>query len=170
MDQLIDTIRAAVATDASKEQKAAGVHACRTIVAALDTEPGKPIVLHGAPPKPPLSGVSFDQVLDLLIGKLTAIAHANDANQAAAELLPPRDAVARPAPPRTGLRVPAARPANVARAANVARPASVARPANVAHPANVTRPANTARPNVARRSHASSPAGASDTNTPPRKP
>jgi len=111
MDQLIDTIRAAIAADASKEQKAAGLQACRTITAALDTEPGKPIVLLGTPPRPPLSGVSLDQVLDLAIAKLTTIANARDTHSEP-ELGSPRDAVALPSPPlpapsRTGLRVPA---------------------------------------------------------------
>jgi hypothetical protein len=132
MDQLIDTIRAAIAMDASGEQKAAGVQACRTIVAALDAEPGKPIVLPGTPPRPALSGVSFDQVLDLLIGRLTSIANARDAPGVPAQPAQPapRDAVTLPTPPRTGLRVPAA-PLAIARSAKPARPASVARP-NVA--------------------------------------
>ena len=168
MDQLIDTIRAAIAADASKEQKAAGVQACRTIVAALDTEPGKPIVLPGTPPKPPLSGVSFDQVLDLLIGRLTSIANASDTHSAP-ELPAPRDAVALPAPPRIGLRVPAV-PLAIPRPANVARPPNVERPAIMARPANPARPASVARPNVARRSNAPRPVRASHTNTSPRKP
>jgi len=149
MDQLIDTIRTAIAPDASKEQKAAAVQACRTIAAALDTEPGKTIVLPGTPPKPPLSGVSLDQVLDLLIGRLTSIANARDA-QSAPEAPPPRDAVALTAPTRTGLRVPA--------------PLAIARPVSVARPASV------ARPNVARRSNAPRPVHASHSNPPPRKP
>lgn len=133
MQELIDVIRAAIATDASKEQKAAGVQACRAIVAALDTEPGKPIVLPGVPHKPPLSGVSLDQVLDLLIGRLTSIADAREAHIPPA-LPPPHDAVALPAPSRTGLRVPAP----LAVRTNVARPANAAR-TNVARPANAAR-------------------------------
>lgn len=154
MDQLIDTIRAAIATDASKEQKAAGVQACRTITAALDTEPGTPIVVPGTPPRPPLSGVSLDQVLDLAIAKLTTIANARDAHSEP-ELRSPRDAVAFPSPPvpapsRTGLRVPAA-PLAIPRPANVSPPANVARPANAARPANVTRSASAARPAISAR-------------------
>ncbi len=53
MQELIDVIRAAVTTDATNEQKAAGVQACRTIAAALDIEPGKPIVLPGSPSASP---------------------------------------------------------------------------------------------------------------------
>jgi len=141
MDQLIDTIRAAIATDASKEQKAAGVQACRTITAALDTEPGKPIVLPGTPARPPLSGVSLDQVLDLLIGRLTSIANAREASTSHVppHQLPPAasssglPAVASVAssPPGirrpVGLRVPkggVGLPAGVVRAASSSRPAS----------------------------------------------
>lgn len=122
MQELIDVIRAAIATDATKDQKAAGVQACRTIAAALDTEPGKPIVLAGAPPKPPLAGVSLDQVLDLLIGRLTSIANARDANDKAPALAQPPDSVALPALSRTGLRVPTAArsPVPLPRAAGVA--------------------------------------------------
>lgn len=145
MDQLIDVIRAAIATDANKEQKAAGAQACRTIAAALDTEPGKPIVLAGTPPRPPLAGVSLDQVLDLLIGRLTSIANAHDANNKAPELPQPRDSVALPAPSRTGLRVPTAarsalplpRAAGLARAPNgrpTTRPATAARSTSAKKP------------------------------------
>src|SRR5262245_55404222 len=99
MQELIDVIRAAIAADATQQQKAAGVQACRTIVAALDTEPGKPIVLPGAPPRSPLAGISIDQVLELLVARLTVVA---DAREAATE--PP------PAPAPTGFRVPPVAP------------------------------------------------------------
>ena len=100
MHDLIDIIRAAVAGDATTEQKAAGVQACRTIAAALDTEPGKPLVLPGTPPPTATSRVSVDQVLDLMIARLTTIANERDAN--------PQP----PARPPVALRVPAgARPA-----------------------------------------------------------
>jgi len=150
MDQLIDTIRAAVATDASKEQKAAGVQACRTIAAALDTEPGRPIMLPGTPAKPPLSGVSLDQVLDLAIAKLTSIASAQEAQ--AAPALP---ASASAVPSRAGLRVPApvaiAVPPNMTRPANVVpRSAKVARPENLARAPNRARAPNLPRPTSAR--------------------
>ena len=49
MNELIESIRVAVATEASAEQKLAGAQACRTILAALDTEPGKPFLLPGMP-------------------------------------------------------------------------------------------------------------------------
>lgn len=95
MDQLIDTIRAATASGASTDQKAAGVLACRTIIAALDTEPGKPIVLPGTPSAlHSAAPVSLDQVLDMMIAKLSAIA--NEQGKSSAPALPPPN----------GLRVP----------------------------------------------------------------
>lgn len=112
MDALIDIIRTAIATGATTEQKAAGVQACRTIATALDTEPGKPLTLGTAVPVRPLSGLSLDQVLDLMIARLDVVAKER-------EQTPPQ-----PAPPITvprGLRLPMATSA----AMNV-----VARPAN----------------------------------------
>ncbi len=99
MQELIEVIRVAVTTDATAEQKATGVQACRTIVAALDTEPGRPIVLPGMTMPAPTSRVSVDQIIDLMIGRLTTIAAQRDA-----EPVP----VAAPSP--RGLRVPVALP------------------------------------------------------------
>ena len=96
MDQLIEAIRVAVAAGASAEQKATGAQACRTILAALGTEAGKPIVLPGIPMPASTSRVSVDQVLDLMIARLTTIASERDANPA-------------PSVPR-GLRVPVTPP------------------------------------------------------------
>jgi hypothetical protein len=96
MQELIEVIRVAVATDASTEQKASGVQACRTIAAALGTEPGKPIMLPGMPMPAAPSRVSVDQMLDLMIGRLTAIAAQRDA-----------EPVPTAAPSPRGLRVPA---------------------------------------------------------------
>ncbi len=99
MQELIEAIRVAVATDASAEQKTTGVRACRTILAALDTEPGKPIGLPGMPLPATPSRVSVDQMLDLMIGRLTTIATERDA--------PPMPTTVQP----RGLRVPATRAA-----------------------------------------------------------
>lgn len=96
MQELIETIRVAIASDATAEQKATGAQACRTILAALSSEPGKPIVLPGTPLATPSSRVSVDQMLDLMITRLTTIAAQREAE-------PPPTA---PAP--RGLRVPAA--------------------------------------------------------------
>src|ERR1700753_3194712 len=103
MQELIESIRVAVATEASTEQKVAGAQACRTILAALDTEPGKPFVLPGMPMPAATSRVSVDQVLDLMIARLTTIASERDAQPAPATAPP----MLAPASPR-GLRVPVA--------------------------------------------------------------
>lgn len=82
MSELIEAIRAAVAQGATADQKAIGAQACRTILTALDVEPGKPIVLPGAPKPHPLSGITVDQALDLVIARLTMIANTRDAGTA----------------------------------------------------------------------------------------
>ena len=95
MESLLEAVRVATANGASTDQKAAGVLACRTIIAALDTEPGKPIVLPGTPSaSQPAAPVSLDQVLDMMIAKLSAIANEHDRSPAPA------------LPPPNGLRVP----------------------------------------------------------------
>lgn len=78
MQQLIEVIGAAIATDATSEQKASGAQACRTILTALDAEPGQPLVLPGMPRPHVLTGVSIDQVLDLVIARLSVIASDQD--------------------------------------------------------------------------------------------
>ena len=113
MQELIDVIRAAVIADATNEQKAAAVQACRTIAAALDVEPGKPIALPGIPSASPPPRLSLDQVLDLAIARLTMIANEHDKS--------PPPAMQR----QSGLRIPAV-PVAVPRAASrpVAKPTS----------------------------------------------
>ena len=78
MTEMIEAIRVAVADSATLEQKAIGAQACRTILAALGAEPGKPITLPGAPQPHPLAGITADQALALLIARLTAIAEAKE--------------------------------------------------------------------------------------------
>lgn len=92
MDTFIDVIRSAVASDATTEQKAAGVQACRTIAAALDTEPGKTFVLASAPQPHPISRLSMDQVLELMIAKLGAVA--KEREEAAATSTPSNNPLA----------------------------------------------------------------------------
>jgi hypothetical protein len=89
MNEMIEAIRAAVASGATPEQKAIGAQACRTILTALGAEPGKPIALPGAPQPHPLAGITADQALTLLIARLTAVAEAREAATA-------RGAAARP--------------------------------------------------------------------------
>ena len=86
MNEMIEAIRAAIATGATPEQKALGAQACRTILAALGAEAGKPIALPGAPQRHPLAGITGDQALTLLIARLTAIAETRDAAAAASSL------------------------------------------------------------------------------------
>lgn len=82
MQELIEVIRVAVSGDASIEQKASGAQACRTILAALDSQPGKPIAMPGTPTTPMMGRLSIDQVLDLAIAKLTTIASSREATAA----------------------------------------------------------------------------------------
>lgn len=122
MQELIDAIGAAVASGATTEQKAAGVQACRTILAALDTEPGQPLVpptAVSAPTRP-----SLDQVLDMAIARLTMIANARDA--ASAPATPKAAAAPRQLP--TGLRVPVALPAGKPTKQPAMKPAPTRKP------------------------------------------
>ena len=110
MHELIEAIRVAVTDGATAEQKAIGAQACRTILAAIGAEPGKPIVLPGAPKPHPLSGLSFDQALDLVIARLRTVADAREqsAKQKPADVrrgpqiafVPPPAQPARPPTPR----------------------------------------------------------------------
>jgi hypothetical protein len=84
MHDLIDAIRAAVAEDATVEAKQAGAQACRTILAALETEPGQPLAdapaavaaspgaTAPANPFAALAGLDLDRALDLVIARLRA--------------------------------------------------------------------------------------------------
>ena len=88
MQEMIEAIRAAVTDGATPEQKASGALACRTILAALDAEPGKAIALPGAPTPGPLAGLAPEQALDLLIARLSAIAGRREAATAEAKPAP----------------------------------------------------------------------------------
>jgi hypothetical protein len=83
MDQMIDAIRAAVAEGATAEQKMSGAQACRTLLAALEAQIGKPIPFLGAPAASQLAQLSPEQTLDLVIAKLRSVA---DSREAAAAL------------------------------------------------------------------------------------
>jgi hypothetical protein len=88
MDNVIESIRAAIVCDATPEAKSAGIAACRAVLSALEGTPGQPLAapataspvaaLVGA-----LRGVPPDQLLDLAIAKLRAALPA-DANIPAA--------------------------------------------------------------------------------------
>lgn len=84
METLLEQIKAAVGPDATQEARAAGVHACRTILAALATPPGEPLVQTPVPAAPQipasairaavtvLRGMPVDQLLDLAIARVRA--------------------------------------------------------------------------------------------------
>lgn len=78
MDQLLEAIRTATATDASDEARAAGAHACRTILTALQAKPGEalaPVAVEASPMQTvvaALRGMPPEQLLDLAIARLKA--------------------------------------------------------------------------------------------------
>lgn len=78
MDELLESIRVSVITDASPEARAAGANACRTILAALEATLGQPMTATVVDTSPiasalgMLRGVPPDQLLDLAIAKLRA--------------------------------------------------------------------------------------------------
>ena len=72
-NKLIETISAALASDASAAQKHAGAEACRAVLTVLEATPGQPM----APPssgaaKSPTPAIAGMQMLDLVIAKLQA--------------------------------------------------------------------------------------------------
>jgi hypothetical protein len=82
MDELLESIRTAVATDASDEARTAGAAACRTLVSVLEAKAGEPLALPVPSAQPTttvaavvtaLRGMPPDQLLDLLIAKLRTI-------------------------------------------------------------------------------------------------
>lgn len=82
MEQLLESIRAAVAAGATDEAKAAGATACRTILIALEAKPGEamaaPVAVAAQSPDigaivAGLKGVPVDQLLDLAIAKLRTL-------------------------------------------------------------------------------------------------
>ena len=85
--------------------------------------PKKPIVLPGTPQQSPLAGITIDQVIELLIAKLTVVANAREASTA----LPATSAT-------TGFHVPVVAPPRV-----VARPANTARPSIIKRRSTPTR-------------------------------
>jgi hypothetical protein len=81
MENLIESIRAALTPEASSEARAAGAAACRTILAALEAVPGQPMPAATivtpdaskiASAVAMLRGVPPEQLLDLAIAKLRA--------------------------------------------------------------------------------------------------
>jgi hypothetical protein len=79
VNDLLETIRAAVGEKATAEQKTAGAHACRTLLAALEAQVGKPLPAPaGAPVPHPLANIDATQALDLLLARLRAAIPSNE--------------------------------------------------------------------------------------------
>lgn len=80
MENVIESIRAAIAPDATPEVRAAGVAACRSVLTALEASPGQGFAPATVSPNPSaiaaavgaLRGVPPDQLLDLAISRLRA--------------------------------------------------------------------------------------------------
>jgi hypothetical protein len=72
MQELLESIQAAVAEGATTDQKTAGAQACRTILTALEAGVGKPLAAPGAPASNPPVGIDPTQALDLLIARIRA--------------------------------------------------------------------------------------------------
>lgn len=88
MENLLESIRAALAVDAAEDARVAGAAACRTILTALEAKSGEPMASVTESPKPlttaPVSATAIanvvsalghmqpDQLLDLAITRLRA--------------------------------------------------------------------------------------------------
>lgn len=76
MEKLIETIRAATETGAGDEVRAAGAHACRTILAAFEATEGQPLAVAPTIPLQAIvsvvRGMNPEQLLDLAIARLKA--------------------------------------------------------------------------------------------------
>lgn len=97
MDQLLEAIRNATATDATDDARTAGAHACRTILTALEAKPGESLAppIGAAVPDSPIAavvaglrGVPMDQLLDLAISKLRTMVPAEAATPATKIAIP----------------------------------------------------------------------------------
>jgi hypothetical protein len=69
MEAMIETIRRAVADGATSEAKKTGAAACRTLLTALEAEPGTALAVATPPPSTP-AALDLTQALDLAIAKL----------------------------------------------------------------------------------------------------
>src|SRR5687768_1819955 len=57
MDTLLESIRAAIAATANDEARAAGAHACRTILTVLEAKPGEPLASSASSVATPASSI-----------------------------------------------------------------------------------------------------------------
>jgi hypothetical protein len=104
-DNLIEMIRAAVASDATAEARAAGADACRTIMTALGATAGEPLAVpaSSSPSNPMATAIAAlvrstppDQLLDLVIAKLRTLVPADKQQPAARPMTIPYVKVPRP--------------------------------------------------------------------------
>ena len=79
MENIVESIRAAIASGATPETRAAGATACRAILAALESTPGQPLAAATAPAPSQIAtalaalrGAPAEQLLDLAIARLRA--------------------------------------------------------------------------------------------------
>lgn len=82
MEQMIETIRAAIAPDATDDVRSAGATACRTILTALGARAGEPLAAASPAPSSTASEIATtvaalrhvppEQLLDLAIARLRA--------------------------------------------------------------------------------------------------
>ncbi len=79
MNELVEAIRVALASEATPEVRIAGANACRTILAALEAKPGEPLgaaVPAPITPAPALAaairGMPVEHLLDLAIARVRA--------------------------------------------------------------------------------------------------
>jgi hypothetical protein len=75
-ESLLASIRAAIADGAPDDARAAGAHACRTLLGVLDAQPNAPIAAPASPiatTVAALRGLPADQLLDLMIAKLRTL-------------------------------------------------------------------------------------------------
>jgi hypothetical protein len=86
METLVESIRNAVAADATAEARGVGADACRTILAALGATPVEPLAAVAAPTSPPIAtivsalrGLPLEQLLDLAIARVRAALPADTA-------------------------------------------------------------------------------------------
>ena len=64
METLLETIRAAIAASANDEARAAGAHACRTILTVLEAKPGEPL----ATTAPEVATTQASSIIDVVAG------------------------------------------------------------------------------------------------------
>ena len=74
MDELIDKMKAGMASDASPEARAAGAAACRCVLAMIDPQPAPSVPANLVPQVVGmLKGMDLDQLLGVAVDRLRAL-------------------------------------------------------------------------------------------------